>query len=195
FLHLVDLDGAFAGTPKNWSVVQEIVRLVKTPLELGGGVRSAETVEMLLAGGVSRVIIGSKAVASLDFLEEMFREFKGRILPSIDARNGQVVIEGWVKETGFTASRLGRDMKKIGFKLTIYTDTTVDGTLRGPNFPAIEEFLDQTGMETIAAGGVSTLDDIQNFKRLEKKGLTGVIIGKTIYEGTLDLKEAIRAAR
>lgn len=194
-LHVVDLDGAFEGEPKNWEAVQGIIREVRIPLELGGGIRSPEIVETLLAGGIFRVLIGSRAADSLDFLEEIFREFKGRIVPSIDARDGRVMIKGWTEGTDLRATDLGQDLKKIGFKLVIYTDTTVDGTLRGPNLPVIEDFLDRTGLEMIAAGGISRLEDIVQLKRLERKGLTGAITGKAIYAGELNLPEAIQAAR
>jgi phosphoribosylformimino-5-aminoimidazole carboxamide ribotide isomerase len=195
FLHVVDLDGAFEGYPKNWETVQKIISSVNIPIELGGGIRSPEMVEKLLSCGVTRVIIGSKAVDSPDFLEYIFREFRERIVPSIDARDGIVLVKGWEESTDLKAIDLGITLKKIGFNLIIYTDTAVDGTLKGPNLPAIEEFLDQTGLGTIAAGGVSRLEDIVNLKRLERKGLVGTITGKAIYEGTLNLAEAIRAGR
>ena len=194
-LHVVDLDGAFEGGPKNWDAVAKILQAVTIPIELGGGIRSAETVESVLSAGVSRVIIGSKAVESPDFLEGIFRDFRGRIVPSIDARDGRVMIKGWEEGTDFRAVDLGRILKKIGFKLVIYTDTDVDGTLRGPNLTALEDFLDQTGLEIIAAGGISRREDIIQLKRLERKGLSGAITGKAIYAGTLDLKEAIKLAR
>jgi phosphoribosylformimino-5-aminoimidazole carboxamide ribotide isomerase len=194
FLHLVDLDGAFAGEPKNWKTIREIISSVSIPVELGGGVRNQETIEMLLAGGVNRVIVGSRAAADPGFLSDIFREFKGRILPSIDAREGRVMVSGWEEETEMRAEDLGRDLKKIGFKLVIHTDTSADGTLQGPNLAGLEEFLDRTGLEVIAAGGISNLEDIRNLKKLERKGLVGVITGKAIYAGTLDLKAAIRAA-
>jgi len=195
FLHVVDLDGAFEGYPKNWNTVRRIIDSINIPIELGGGIRSPEMVEMILSGGVARVIIGSRAVDSPDFLELIFREFKERIVPSIDARDGIVLVKGWEESTDLKAVDLGHALKKIGFNLVIYTDTTVDGTLKGPNLPAIEEFLDQTGLKTIAAGGLARLEDFFNLKKLERKGLIGAIIGKAIYEGTLSLPEAIRAAR
>ncbi len=192
FLHLVDLDGAFAGEPKNWETVKKILAAVSIPAELGGGVRSPETIELLLAGGVSRVIVGSRAAADPGFLVDIFREFRGRIVPSIDARGGRVMVRGWEEETELRAEDLGRDLKKIGFRLVIHTDTSADGTLAGPNLAALEEFLDRTGLAVIAAGGVSRLEDIRDLKKLERKGLAGVITGKAIYAGTLDLKAAIR---
>lgn len=195
FLHVVDLDGAFEGYPKNWETVQKVISSVNIPIELGGGIRSPEMVEKILSGGVNRVIIGSRAVDSPDFLELIFREFRERIVPSIDARDGIVLVKGWEESTDLKAIDLGNTLKKIGFKLVIYTDTAVDGTLNGPNLPVIEEFLDRTGLRAIAAGGVSRLDDIANLKRLERKGLVGAITGKAIYERTLSLPEAIRTAR
>jgi phosphoribosylformimino-5-aminoimidazole carboxamide ribotide isomerase len=191
----VDLDGAFEGYPKNWETVQKVISSVNIPIELGGGIRSPEMVEKILSGGVNRVIIGSRAVDSPDFLELIFREFRERIVPSIDARNGIVLVKGWEESTDLKAIDLGNTLKKIGFKLVIYTDTAVDGTLNGPNLPVIEEFLDRTGLRAIAAGGVSRLEDIANLKRLERKGLVGAITGKAIYERTLSLPEAIRTAR
>jgi len=194
YLHLVDLDGAFRGRPENWEVVRRVKEKVRIPLELGGGIRSLESIEMVLAGGIERAVLGTRAAQSLRFLEEAFRNFRSRVVPSIDAREGDVVVRGWTAETGIRASALGTDLVKIGFKLVIYTDTTVDGTLRGPAFGSIENFLDQTGLATIAAGGVASPDDISRLKKLEGKGLAGVIIGKALYEGKMTLKRAIREA-
>lgn len=194
-LHVVDLDGAFQGEPKNWEKVKTIIETIEIPIELGGGIRSPETVEKLLSHKVFRVIIGSKAVDSLDFLEELFLEFKERIVPSIDARAGLVMTKGWTEGTEIRAIDLGRDLKKIGYKMIIYTDTSVDGTLKGPNLPGIREFLDQTGLGVIVAGGISKLDDVLQLKKLERRGVVGVITGKAIYAGKLNLKEAIQAGR
>ncbi len=195
FLHVVDLDGAFEGTPKNWTIVKSIAESLTIPLELGGGIRSLETIETLLGGGVSRVIIGTKAAESPDFLEEVFREFKSRIIPSIDACQGWVMVKGWVERSDLKATELGRDIAAIGFRRVIYTDTSLDGTLQGPNLSEIEDFLSETNLETIVAGGVSSLEDIISLKRLERKGLTGVIAGKALYAGKFNLPEAIRTAK
>lgn len=194
FLHVVDLDGAFRGRLENWEVVKRIIDEVRIPIELGGGIRSLETIEIVLSAGVKRAVLGTRAAESLCFLEQAFRNFRGRIIPSIDAREGRVVVRGWADETDIRATNLGRDLAKIGFPRVIYTDTVVDGTLQGPSFAAIENFLDETGLETIAAGGVSDPEDISQLRRLEGKGLSGVIIGKALYEGKISLKEAISRA-
>lgn len=194
-LHVVDLDGAFQGVPKNWPIIDRIVKSLAIPLELGGGIRSLETIETLLAGGVSRVIVGTRAAESLDFLERVYREFKSRVFPSIDACDGWVMVKGWLERSDIRAVKLGRDMSAIGFRRVIYTDTKVDGTLRGPNFPEIEAFLSETGLETTVAGGISSLEDIIRLKKLERKGLSGVVAGKALYDGKLNLAEAIRIAK
>ncbi len=195
FLHLVDLDGAFRGKPVNDTTIMRIIGNVGIPAEVGGGIRSPETIEQYLSAGAARVIIGSKAAESLDFLAELYREFGHRILPSIDTEEGFVVVKGWVEKTDLRAAALGNDLKKIGFNLVIHTDIKTDGTLRGPNLEKIENFLDETGLRTVAAGGISRREDIIELKKLEGKGLTGAITGKAIYSGSLDLEEAIRIAR
>jgi len=193
FLHVVDLDGAFQGEPVNRDAIFQILKSVSIPVEVGGGIRSLEAVEETLKLGIKRVVIGSRAAVNTDFLRDLHREFKERIVPSIDASQGWVMIEGWKKKTSLKAVALGREIKKIGFKLAIHTDTGVDGTLLGPNLAAHENFLDETGLAVIAAGGISGLSDILKLKLLESRGLIGVIVGKALYEGKLDLKAAIAA--
>jgi len=195
FLHLVDLDGAFRGKPVNDTAIITIIENVGIPAEVGGGIRSPAAIEKYLSAGAERVIIGSKAAESCDFLAELYREFGHRILPSIDAEDGSVVVKGWVEKTDLRAAALGRDLKKIGFKMVIHTDIKTDGTLRGPNLEEIEYFLDETGLRTIAAGGISRREDIFELKKLEPKGLSGAITGKAIYSGSLDLEDAIRISR
>ena len=126
---------------------------------------------------------------------EAFHLFKERVVPAIDARDSWVVVRGWIEKTGRKASDLGKDLAKIGFRLAIYTDTTVDGTLEGPNFSTIEDFLEAAELETIIAGGISSLEDISQLKKLQRQGLAGVIVGKALYEGKINLKEAILKVR
>jgi phosphoribosylformimino-5-aminoimidazole carboxamide ribotide isomerase len=195
YLHVVDLDGAFQGRPVNIAAVEKILAEAKIPVQVGGGMGTPEAIENALAAGVSRVIVGTKAAESLDFAETAFKNFRERVVPSIDAREGKVAVSGWAKETGIGAVQLGADLKKIGFRLAIYTDISRDGTLSGLNFSGIEAFLDETGLATIVAGGVSTLDDVRGIRKLEQKGVAGVVIGKALYAGTISLPEAIREAR
>ncbi len=195
YLHVVDLDGAFSGHPANLPAVRRILESVRIPVELGGGMRTLTAIEAALAAGISRVIVGTKAAESLDFAEGAFKSFRERVVPSIDAREGKVAIGGWEAETRITATKLGADLKKIGYTLAIYTDISRDGTLAGLNLAGIEAFLDGTGLRTIVAGGVSTLADVRGVKKLERKGAYGVVIGKALYAGTISLQEAIRSAR
>ena len=195
YLHVVDLDGAFQGRPVNIAAVEKILAEAKIPVQVGGGMRTSEAIENALAAGVSRVIVGTKAAESLDFAREAFQNFRERVVPSIDAREGKVAVSGWAEETGIGAVQLGADLKKIGFRLAIYTDISRDGTLSGINFSGIENFLDETGLSAIVAGGVSTLDDVRGIRKLERKGAAGVVIGKALYAGTISLQEAIRTGK
>lgn len=192
-IHVVDLDGAITGVPKNLDIVREIVNKHGVPVQFGGGVRKIETIRKLLDYGIFRVIISTKAVEDKIFLKAAFKEFKEKIIVSVDAKNDQLLIKGWQissKSTGILVfiTRL----KEIGFKQLIYTDTSRDGTLKGPNIRGIKKLLKETRMEIIASGGVSCLEDIRKLKILEKGGLTGVILGKALYEGKFTLKEAQR---
>jgi phosphoribosylformimino-5-aminoimidazole carboxamide ribotide isomerase len=197
YLHVVDLDGAFQGRPVNLPAVRLILQSVRIPVELGGGMRTMEAIENALASGISRVIVGTKAAESMDFAREAFKNFRDRVVPSIDARDGRVMVSGWAEEAGIRAVDLGKNLKKVGFRLVVYTNTLKDGTLDGygEGIAPFEAFLDETGLGTIAAGGVSSIDDLRFLKSLERKGLIGAIIGKALYAGTISLPSAIREAR
>jgi phosphoribosylformimino-5-aminoimidazole carboxamide ribotide isomerase len=192
-LHIVDLDGAFSGEPKNLAIVKEIVKSVDVPVQFGGGVRSIETIRQLLKSGVCRVVLGTKAVTDKTFLKEACVEFKARVIVSIDAKDKDVLIKGWKtsdrKTNLITYACFLRD---LGFKEVIYTDILKDGTLSGPNIRGIREILKGTGLNIIASGGISCLDDLRRLKNLCKHGLIGVIIGKALYEGRFGLSEALR---
>jgi len=192
FLHIVDLDGASSGEPKNLEVLKEIVTQVDLPVEFGGGVRSMETISRLLALGVQRVILGTKAAADEEFLKKARKKFGEKIIVSIDAKNGKVLTQGWNRKVAKTTLDFAKDLKKIGFKQIIYTDISKDGTLAGPNIPGIKELLKLTGLKIIASGGVSDLKDLVKLKQLKKQGLFGVIIGKALYEGRFTLVEALK---
>ncbi len=192
FLHIVDLDGASTGTPKNLEVLKEIITQVGIPVEFGGGVRSIETISRLLSLGVQRVILGTKAAVDEGFLKKAWKKFGEKIIVSIDAKDGKVLTQGWNRKVAKTTLDFAQELKEIGFKQIIYTDISKDGTLAGPNIAGIKELLKLTGLKVIASGGVSDLRDLIKLKQLKKQGLVGVIIGKALYEGKFTLVEALK---
>jgi len=192
-IHIVDLDGASTGTPINLGIVEAIAKEVNVPLEFGGGVRKIETIKKILDSGISRVVLGTKAAQDSDFLIEAFKKFKDRIIVSIDAKDGKVLIKGWQESyASLDALVLAKEIKKIGFNEVIYTDVSKDGTLTGPNIKAIKILIKETGLNVIASGGISCLEDIKKLKQLEKSGVTGIIVGKALYEGKFTLTEALK---
>lgn len=189
YLHLVDLDGALAGYSVNEEVIRRIVNTVSIPIEIGGGIRSARAVESMLKLGVARVIIGTKAVENPEFIRDMVRQFgTGRIVVGVDAKDGMVAIEGWEKVSTVTASELCGQMKAYGVSHIVYTDISRDGMLTGPNVEATKKLTCDTGMDIIASGGMSSMDDL---RRLYEAGVKGAIIGKALYENRIDLEEAV----
>ena len=192
-LHVVDLDGAFTGEQKNLALVKAVIENVDVPVQFGGGVRKIETIKKALDMGVWRVVLGTKAVDDETFLKKALKAFKGRVIVSVDALAGQVMTKGWKSaKKGLSAKKFALKLKKLGFKELIYTDTSKDGTLSGPNVLGIKSLLKETGLNIIASGGISCLEDIHKLKEMEKKGLVGVIVGKALYEGRFTLKEALR---
>ncbi len=189
FIHVVDLDGAFSGDAKNLDAVRRIVQAVSIPIQLGGGVRSMEAVEERLEMGVNRVILGTAALTDAAFAEEAAKRYPKRIVAGIDASNGFVAVKGWTEISGETALSLAKKLRALGLDTVIYTDIARDGTLSGPNLPATREMAD-SGMKIIASGGVGKLDDLF---ALEKLGVSGAIVGKAIYDGRVDLREALAA--
>lgn len=190
FLHLVDLDGALAGHSVNAEAIERIVRSVSVPTQLGGGIRSEEAVEQMLKLGVSRCIIGTKAVETPDFIRDMVKKFGSeRIVVGVDAKDGMVAVEGWEKVSELTALELCRTMTGYGVKHIVYTDIAKDGMLSGPNIPYTQMLTKETGVNIIASGGVSSMDDLS---RLHEAGIRGAIIGKALYENRIDLNEAVK---
>jgi phosphoribosylformimino-5-aminoimidazole carboxamide ribotide isomerase len=192
FLHIVDLDGAFTGVAKNLKSVKAITRAVDIPVEFGGGVRSINTIRAILKLGVARVVLGTKAVEDKKFLKDAFAGFGEKVIVGVDAKKGKVMVKGWRAGHKDTAALdFSLYLKKIGFKELIYTDTLKDGTLSGPNIKELKKLLRITGLKIIASGGVSKLSDLDKLKDLEKEGLSGVIIGKALYEKRFTLLQAI----
>lgn len=190
FLHLVDLDGALAGYFVNEEVIQRIADTVSIPIEIGGGIRSKEAVERMLDLGVRRVIIGTKAAEHPEFLRDMVRTFgEEAIVAGVDAKDGMVAVEGWEKVSSLTASDLCLTMKEYGVRHIVYTDISRDGMLSGPNVEATRKLTEETGLDIIASGGVSCMEDL---KCLHEAGIRGAIIGKALYENRIDLAEAVR---
>ena len=195
FLHLVDLDGALAGEGKNVPVIQRILKSVSIPVQLGGGIRNLETIEKLLSLGVSRLILGSAAVKNPQLVEEACKKYPGHIAVGIDAKNGDVAIEGWGQGSGVAATKLAKKMAAYGVETIIYTDISRDGMLSGVNVEATAALARACGVPIIASGGVASLEDIRRVKAVESDGVQGCIIGKAIYTGAVDLKAALALAK
>ena len=195
FLHLVDLDGALAGEGKNMPVIERILQSVNIPVQLGGGIRNLETIEKLLALGVTRLILGSAAVKNPQLVEEACKKYPGHIAVGIDAKNGEVAIEGWGKGSGVAATELAKQMAAYGVETIIYTDISRDGMLSGVNVEATAALARACGVPVIASGGVASIEDIRRVKAVEADGVQGCIIGKAIYTGAVDLKEALALAK
>ena len=195
FLHLVDLDGALAGEGKNVPVIERILKSVNIPVQLGGGIRNLETIEKLLELGVTRLILGSAAVKNPELVAEACKKYPGHIAVGIDAKNGEVAIEGWGQGSGVAATELAKKMASFGVETIIYTDISRDGMLSGVNVEATAALARACGAPIIASGGVASLDDIRRVKAVEIDGVQGCIIGKAIYTGAVDLKEALALAK
>jgi len=187
-LHLVDLDGAASGEPRNIAVVEAIVKQVSLPVQLGGGIRDEATVARLLAIGINRVILGTAAVENSELVERLCQKYGGAIVVGIDARDGRVATHGWKKDTEVAALALGLRMAATGVSRLIYTDIKRDGTLTEPGFEAIAEMVKGVSLPIIAAGGISALSHLRKLKEL---GVEGAIVGKALYTGDIKLSEAL----
>ncbi|MCX5693650.1 MAG: 1-(5-phosphoribosyl)-5-[(5-phosphoribosylamino)methylideneamino]imidazole-4-carboxamide isomerase [Candidatus Omnitrophica bacterium] len=193
FLHIVDLDGASSGALKNIEVLKKIIDQVGIGVEFGGGVRSIETISMLLDLGVQRVILGTRAVNDAKFLKQAWKKFREKIIVSIDAKQGKVQTQGWNCTAAKTTLVFAKELKTIGFKQVIYTDISKDGTLAGPNIAGLKELFRETKLGIVASGGVSSLKDLSKLSKLGKHGVSAVIVGKALYEGKFTLVEAQKA--
>jgi phosphoribosylformimino-5-aminoimidazole carboxamide ribotide isomerase len=188
-LHIVDLDGAFSGRQKNLDIIIKIRKNVKIPLQVGGGIRYIESITKLVSAGINRVIIGTAAIEDPELLTEACKKYPGRILVGIDAKDGKVAIRGWEEITEIDAKELARRLEIVGVAGIIYTDISRDGMLTGPNVRATRELVEHVNIPVIASGGVASIEDIKHLMQI--KTLWGVITGKAIYSGSLNLKEAL----
>ena len=195
WLHLVDLDGAFTKSPVNDLIIRRIARSVSIPVQVGGGIRTMENVDGYLGSGVARVIIGTAALRRPEMLEEACGRYPGAIALGLDARDGHVAVEGWKESTQTDAVSFVLQFKNLALAAVIYTDIHRDGMQTGVNVESTRRLIEETGAPVIASGGVSTMEDITRLFPLVPLGLLGVITGRAIYEGTLNLREAISHAR
>ena len=191
FLHVVDLDGARKGSPQNLDAIKKILSAIKIPIEVGGGIRTLNDAEKLLNLGVRRVILGSVAVENISLVEEAVKKFGDKIVVGIDARDGLVAVHGWEKSSAVKVGDLAKKIVAAGVKTIIYTDISKDGMLSGVNPEIFSELQKFSGAEIIASGGVKSIEDIRALKAAK---ISGVIVGKAIYTGALDLKSAIAVA-
>jgi phosphoribosylformimino-5-aminoimidazole carboxamide ribotide isomerase len=199
WLHVVNLDGAFgdeARARQNIEALRDILNAVEVPVQFGGGLRSVADIEAVLSLGVARVIIGTAAITNPGLMQETLRRFGGeRIALAVDARDGQVATHGWQRLTDVTAIALALEMKTLGAQRIIYTDIARDGTLTGVNAPACAALAAESGLAVIASGGVASLEDVRRVKAVEAVGVEGVIIGKALYAGQVDLIQALGVVR
>jgi phosphoribosylformimino-5-aminoimidazole carboxamide ribotide isomerase len=191
WLHVVDLDGAFAGQPMNGAAVDAILARVRIPVQLGGGIRDMKTVEGWLAKGVARVIIGTAAVRDPDFVREAARRHPGRIAVGIDAKNGRVAVEGWAQTATLTAEELGRRFEDAGVAAIVYTDIARDGILTGLNIPMTLGLACAVSIPVIASGGLGSMADIERLTEPDCAGLAGAISGRALYDGRIDAADAL----
>lgn len=191
-LHIIDLDGAFTGVIQNVEIIEKICKEVNVPVQVGGGIRKMEIIGKVIALGASKVILGTIAITNPPLLEEALKRYSDKIIVAIDAKKGKVAIGGWKDETAVKATELAKNMKTAGVKEILYTDIMRDGTLEGPNLEGIRAMAKTGGVPIIAAGGISTIKDVEKIKELEKDGVEGVVIGKAIYTETIKLEEAVK---
>lgn len=194
-LHVIDLDGAFRKRPQNVEAIKRILDRVHLPVQLGGGIRDMETISMFLEMGVSRVILGTEAIRTPSFVEQASKAFPGQIVVGIDARNGMVAIEGWTQTTEQRTIEVARSFDRHGLAAIIFTDIHKDGMQTGPNIQETKRLAEAVSTPIIASGGVSDINHIKAIAGLESHGVIGIITGRALYAGTLELKQALEVVR
>ncbi|MBN1829466.1 MAG: 1-(5-phosphoribosyl)-5-[(5-phosphoribosylamino)methylideneamino]imidazole-4-carboxamide isomerase [Deltaproteobacteria bacterium] len=190
-LHLVDLDGSRSGVPMNAAVIRRIVEALDIPVQAGGGIRDIATIEKYLAQGVRWVILGTAAVKSVDLIPRAVQQFPGRVMLGLDARDGAAAVEGWTERSALTPLEIARSYKNIDLAAIVYTDIARDGMESGVNVEATRRFAESAAHSVIASGGVAGLEDIRRLREIESSGIIGVIAGRALYTGALDLREAL----
>ena len=195
WLHLVDLNGAFEGRPVNGKAVEEILKAISIPVQLGGGIRDLATIEHWLSRGVTRVILGTIALRDPDIVREACKEFPGEIVVGIDAKAGHVAVEGWGESSSLTAIELGKRFEDVGVSAIVFTDIDRDGILKGINFEKTLELANSVNIPVIASGGLASIKDVERLLQPDCAILEGVISGRAIYDGRLDAKAALKLIR
>jgi len=190
-IHLVDLDGAFKGKLQNFDLIKAIVKSIKTPVQLGGGLRDSRNITRVFKSGVNRVILGTRAFESPYWVKRLVGKYGKRILVAVDDAGGRLVVKGWKKKTAVGTIDFIEKMQEMGVETFVLTDVKRDGMMKGPNIDSINQVLSRLKIKLIASGGISSKKDLRDLRKLEKKGLVGAIIGRALYTGDLDLKEAI----
>jgi len=188
WLHIVDLDGAASGEPRNIATIEEIVKVSRLPVELGGGIRREDVAEEVLSKGVNRVILGTSAVEDPGLVERLCRRFGEAVIVTLDVRDGKIATHGWLKDTSVHVLEFAKDMVEVGVRRFIYTDIKRDGTLTEPDFDMASRLIAETGVPIIASGGICRMEHLAKLKELF---VEGVIIGKALYTGDIDLREAM----
>lgn len=191
-LHVVDLDGALDGKISNLEIIKDIIKSVRIPVQIGGGIRDIETIEELLQAGADSVILGTIVCKNKRFLKKAIKDFPDRIIVGIDSKDGYVAVSGWKKLTKIKTLDLVNEVESLGVQTIVYTNISKDGMLTGPDFDSIGTLLKASKISVIASGGISNLDDIKRLKGLDNKRLIGVIVGKALYSGKMDLAEALK---
>jgi phosphoribosylformimino-5-aminoimidazole carboxamide ribotide isomerase len=194
-IHLVDLDGSLAGSPQNNDVIQKIVEEIDVPIQVGGGIREIKTIETYIGIGVHWVILGTIALRNMRFVREACDAYSGRIILGIDANDGKVAVQGWTEQTSESAIDIARRYEGYGLAAIVYTDIKRDGMETGVNIEATRNLAQLVKIPVIASGGVSSMQDIERLREVEKYGISGVIIGKALYSGAISLKEAIKLSK
>ena len=194
-LHLVDLNGAVEGRPANGEVINNIVNAIPIPIQLGGGIRDLKTIKSYLDLGIQQIIIGTAAYKDPGFIATACEKFPGRIILGIDAKEGYVAVQGWTEETDISPIGMARKYESLGISAIIYTDIQRDGMSTGPNIEATRNLAEALDIPVIASGGISGINDVERILSLKRYGVTGMITGKALYEGTLNLADAIRIVR
>ncbi len=194
-IHVVDLNGAVTGSPVNKQIIRKIVKAVPVPIELGGGIRDMETLDAYIDLGVQEIILGTVAYKDPDFVFQACERYPGQIILGIDAKQGKIAVEGWTESIGLGPVEMAKKFENVGISAIIYTDISRDGMRTGPNIEATRELARSVEISVIASGGISDISDVERILDLEPYGVTGMITGRALYDGSLDLKEAIELCK